>query len=123
MLARRQLQQRHADRLSTHHSRRPLQVDAQVRRRLEPALAEKLVARVRKAILGNDAAGVPGLEMTPAQVEQLLSGHHTVEDMIAALEAKAPSIANEINNTKDTSTAATMAPLKRKVSSRKVVYE
>merc|ERR1719181_1586333 len=50
-------------------------------------LSEKLVARVRKAILGNNAQGVPGLKLTPAQVEQLSAEHDSVEDMVAAIEA------------------------------------
>merc|ERR1719231_993742 len=54
-------------------------------------LSEGLVSRVRDAILGNDAKGVPGLSLTPAEVEQLSAEHDTVEDMILSLEGKAPS--------------------------------
>ena len=34
-------------------------------------LGEPLAGRVRDAILGSDADGVPALNLTPAQVEQL----------------------------------------------------
>merc|ERR550514_2652330 len=54
------------------------------------------VARIRAAVLGNDAKGVPGLDMTPAQVEQLAAEHDSVEDMVAALEAKAPRVTGEL---------------------------
>ena len=40
-------------------------------------------------MLGNDAKGLPGLSLTPAQVEQLSAEHDDVKDMVAALEAKA----------------------------------
>ena len=59
-------------------------------------LPDPLVARIRAAVLGNDAKGVPGLDMTPAQVEQLAAEHDDVEDMVAALEAKAPRVASEL---------------------------
>jgi len=74
----------------------------------EQGLSEELVARVRKAILGNDAQGVPGLELTPAQVEQLSAEHDDVEGLIAALEAKAPSTGEEID--------VPQSPLKRENS-------
>ena len=48
-----------------------------------------LAKRVREAVLGNDAKGLPALSLTPAQIEQLSAEHDDVEDMIAALEAKA----------------------------------
>ena len=60
-------------------------------------LSEKHVARVRDAILGDDAKGIAGLDLTPAQVEQLSAENDTVEEMINALECKAPSVTNEIN--------------------------
>merc|ERR1719230_2251048 len=47
-------------------------------------------------VLGNDAKGIAGLELTPAQVEQLSAENDTVEEMIEALERAAPSVANEI---------------------------
>ena len=53
----------------------------------DEGLSEDLVARVRDAVLGNGATGVPGLDLTPAQVEQLSAEHDEVEDMIEALEA------------------------------------
>jgi len=52
-------------------------------------LDESLVRRVREAILGNDAKGLPALNLTPAQVEQLSAVHDDVASMVAALEAKA----------------------------------
>jgi hypothetical protein len=52
-------------------------------------LDESLVRRVREAILGNDAKGLPALNLTPAQVEQLSAEHDDVASMVAALEAKA----------------------------------
>lgn len=52
-------------------------------------LDESLVKRVREAILGNDAKGLPALNLTPAQVEQLSAEHDDVASMVAALEAKA----------------------------------
>merc|ERR1719498_2145228 len=50
---------------------------------LDRALSE----RVYKAILGDEAKGVPGLQLTPAQVEQLSAEHDEVEEMVAAIEA------------------------------------
>jgi len=55
----------------------------------DDGLDEVLTRRVREAILGSDARGVPALNLTPAQVEQLSAEHDDVHDMIAALEAKA----------------------------------
>ena len=52
-------------------------------------LGEELTSRVREAILGNDAKGVPALALTPAQLEQLSAEHDDVHDMVAALETKA----------------------------------
>merc|ERR1719231_235614 len=58
-------------------------------------LSEALAARVRDAILGHDAKAGPGLQLTPAQVEQLSAEHDCVEGMVAALEAMAPRATNE----------------------------
>uniref|UniRef100_A0A7S4R314 AAA+ ATPase domain-containing protein n=1 Tax=Alexandrium monilatum TaxID=311494 RepID=A0A7S4R314_9DINO len=44
--------------------------------------------RVKCAILGNVSQGLPAVQLTPAQVEQLAAEHDEVEDMIRALEAK-----------------------------------
>ena len=52
-------------------------------------LAEPLANRVRDAILGSDVEGVPALNLTPAQVEQLSAEHDALADMVTALEAKA----------------------------------
>jgi len=73
-------------------------------------LCEEYVSRVRDAILGNDAKGVPGLSLTPAEVEQLSAEHDTVEDMILALESKAMGKApsggtNEMNCLTDSAAA------------------
>ena len=62
---------------------------------LDTGLSDDLTARVRDAVLGDDAKGVPGLDLTPAQVEQLSAEHDDVADMIAALEAKAPGVSAE----------------------------
>jgi len=73
-------------------------------------LSEALVARVRDVILGIDAKGVPGgrgLQLTPAQVEQLSAEHESVEGMIAALEAMAPRATNETSETTTKTTNAT----------------
>jgi len=52
-------------------------------------LDEVLARRVRHAIVGSDARGLPALNLTPAQVEQMAAEHDDVRDMVAALEAKA----------------------------------
>ena len=64
-------------------------------------LSEALAERVREAILGNDAKGIAGLDLTPAQVEQLSAENDSVLEMIEALERKAPSVTMEINGTKE----------------------
>jgi len=55
-------------------------------------LGEPLTNRVRDAMLGSDVDGVPALNLTPAQVEQLSAEHDAVADMVTALEAKARGI-------------------------------
>ena len=55
-------------------------------------LAEPLANRVRDAILGSDVEGVPALNLTPAQVEQLSAEHDALADMVTALEAKARGV-------------------------------
>jgi DNA polymerase III delta prime subunit len=55
----------------------------------EGRLHKGLAQRVKEAILGSDAKGVPALNLTPAQVEQLSAEHDEVIDMVEALEAKA----------------------------------
>jgi len=84
-------------------------------------LSKADVGRVRDAILGNDTNGVPGLDLTPAQVEQLSAEHDSVEDMIEALEAKAPSITNEIVGANEAGAAgqAALLPLCRQGSKQK----
>ena len=47
-----------------------------------------LAKRVREAIVGSDAKGVPALNLTPAQVEQLSAEHDDVQSMVEALEGK-----------------------------------
>ena len=42
--------------------------------------------RVRNAIQGDDNMGLPSLNLTPAQVEQMAAEHDEVEDMVLALE-------------------------------------
>jgi len=49
--------------------------------------------RVRLAITGNDQKGLPALNLTPAQVEQLAAEHDDVEDMIGALQGKGSAAA------------------------------
>mmetsp|Transcript_21077 Transcript_21077/g.44965 ORF Transcript_21077/g.44965 Transcript_21077/m.44965 type:complete len:793 (-) Transcript_21077:91-2469(-) len=44
--------------------------------------------RMRAAILGDDEKGLPALNLTPAQVEQLCAEHDELENMIGALEGK-----------------------------------
>jgi len=73
-------------------------------------LGEALAARVRDVILGIDAKGMPGgrgLQLTPAQVEQLSAEHESVEGMVAALEAMAPRATNETSETTTKTTNAT----------------
>ena len=96
-------------------------------------LSDLFAARVRDAILGDDAKGIPGLELTPAQVEQLSAENDTVEEMIQALERKAPSVTNEIFGTSDNPEAngpknedksvPRPAMPKRQSSKAKVVFE
>merc|ERR1719231_1041692 len=65
----------------------------------DDGLDAALTKRVKEAVLGNDAKGLPGLSLTPAQVEQLSAEHDDVKDMVAALEAKAlgvVAVADEI---------------------------
>ena len=45
-------------------------------------LGEPLTNRVRDAMLGSDVDGVPALNLTPAQVEQLSAEHDAVADMV-----------------------------------------
>jgi len=68
-------------------------------------LSENLVARIRKAILGNGTRGVPGLKLTPAQVEQLSAEHDSVEDMVAAIEAMVDPEVNSITSVSNASCA------------------
>jgi len=42
--------------------------------------------RIAEAIKGNDALGLPAVQMTPAQVEHLCIDHEDLEFMIRALE-------------------------------------
>lgn len=87
-------------------------------------LNEALAARVRDAVLGNDAKGMPGLELTPAQVEQLSAENDTVEEMIEALERKAPGVTNEIHGTSsDEQGVPKPARPMRQSSKTKVVFE
>merc|ERR1719482_2336087 len=52
-------------------------------------LGQPLVRRVHHAIQGDEAEGVPPLQLTPAVVEQLSAEHEEVEGMVAAIEAMA----------------------------------
>jgi len=47
--------------------------------------------RLRVAILGSDEKGLPALNLTPAQIEQLCAEHDELEAMFAALEGKGGS--------------------------------
>ena len=50
------------------------------------ALQVDQAQRVRNAIQGDDNMGLPSLNLTPAQVEQMAAEHDEVEDMVLALE-------------------------------------
>ena len=50
---------------------------------------------MREAIVGSDAKGVPALNLTPAQVEQLSAEHDDVQSMVEALEGKTHHAAGE----------------------------
>ena len=86
-----------------------------------------LTARVRDAILGDDAKGIAGLDLTPAQVEQLSAENDTVEEMIEALERKAPSVTNELNGANEAALPPARQPtppgIARQQSKSKVVFE
>eukprot|EP00928_Gymnodinium_smaydae_P014897 TRINITY_DN1546_c0_g3_i1.p1 TRINITY_DN1546_c0_g3~~TRINITY_DN1546_c0_g3_i1.p1 ORF type:complete len:807 (-),score=144.27 TRINITY_DN1546_c0_g3_i1:215-2512(-) len=51
-------------------------------------LDSKQLGRLTLAITGSDEKGLPALELTPAQIEQLAAEHDDVEAMLRALEAK-----------------------------------
>jgi len=53
----------------------------------QTTLQAEEIERVEDAI-GTDLEGEPRLELTPAQIEQLAAEHDTLDDMIAAMEAK-----------------------------------
>eukprot|EP00747_Dinoflagellata_sp_TGD_P035397 gnl/TRDRNA2_/TRDRNA2_137837_c0_seq2.p1 gnl/TRDRNA2_/TRDRNA2_137837_c0~~gnl/TRDRNA2_/TRDRNA2_137837_c0_seq2.p1 ORF type:complete len:420 (+),score=110.21 gnl/TRDRNA2_/TRDRNA2_137837_c0_seq2:73-1332(+) len=53
------------------------------------------------AIRGNDQLGLPALEMTPAQIEQLASEHDEVENLIIALEKKGGALTLGITDNGD----------------------
>merc|ERR1712232_78656 len=44
--------------------------------------------RLRLAIIGSDERGLPALNLTPAQIEQLCAEHDELDAMIGALEGK-----------------------------------
>lgn len=50
------------------------------------ALQVDQAQRVKNAIQGDDNMGLPSLNLTPAQVEQMAAEHDEVEDMVLALE-------------------------------------
>eukprot|EP00927_Polykrikos_kofoidii_P058015 TRINITY_DN522_c0_g1_i3.p1 TRINITY_DN522_c0_g1~~TRINITY_DN522_c0_g1_i3.p1 ORF type:complete len:786 (+),score=150.20 TRINITY_DN522_c0_g1_i3:93-2360(+) len=52
-------------------------------------------ARLRNAIHGDDAKGLAGLQLTPAQVEQLAAEHEEVEGLISELERKGGLVSAE----------------------------
>merc|ERR1719487_16470 len=52
-------------------------------------LDEALATRVRIAVNGDELKGLPALQLTPAQGEQLSAEHDDVESMVGAIEAKA----------------------------------
>ena len=55
---------------------------------VEGGLTAEQKARVVDAIVGNAERGLPKLNMTPAQVEQLAAEHDDLEAMLRALEYK-----------------------------------
>mmetsp|Transcript_76804 Transcript_76804/g.138558 ORF Transcript_76804/g.138558 Transcript_76804/m.138558 type:complete len:792 (-) Transcript_76804:49-2424(-) len=52
-------------------------------------LSSQQLQRLCIAITGSDEQGLPALNLTPAQIEQLAAEHEEVEDMIGSLEGKA----------------------------------
>jgi len=64
----------------------PLAACAMICHYFQTEISEEQRARVRLAIDGSDHRDIPGLNMTPAQLEQLCSEHDEVEDMVLALE-------------------------------------
>jgi len=88
--------------------------------------------RLRMAVLGNDAKGIPALNLTPAQVEQLCAEHDELEAMIAALEGKggveaaAPAAATPAPLTMDRgepSDKPARPPMLNRMSSRTVTFD
>eukprot|EP00928_Gymnodinium_smaydae_P014896 TRINITY_DN1546_c0_g2_i1.p1 TRINITY_DN1546_c0_g2~~TRINITY_DN1546_c0_g2_i1.p1 ORF type:complete len:799 (-),score=155.27 TRINITY_DN1546_c0_g2_i1:217-2517(-) len=63
-------------------------------------LDSKQMTRLTLAITGSDEKGLPALEMTPAQIEQLAAEHDDVEAMLRALEAKSGIKIAETGNDK-----------------------
>ena len=61
-------------------------VVAMVEHYFQGALKAEQAARVQGAIEGDDRQGLPRLNLTPAQVEQMAAEHDAVEDMVLALE-------------------------------------
>jgi chaperone BCS1 len=49
--------------------------------------------RVENVVKGNRGEGRPGVNLTPAQVEQLAAEHDGIDEMVRALEEKSKSIA------------------------------
>eukprot|EP00928_Gymnodinium_smaydae_P014898 TRINITY_DN1546_c0_g4_i1.p1 TRINITY_DN1546_c0_g4~~TRINITY_DN1546_c0_g4_i1.p1 ORF type:complete len:517 (-),score=100.38 TRINITY_DN1546_c0_g4_i1:180-1730(-) len=61
-------------------------------------LDSKQMGRLTLAIAGSDEKGLPALELTPAQIEQLAAEHDDVEAMLRALEAKSGIRVQESSN-------------------------
>jgi hypothetical protein len=78
-------------------------------------LSQKQKERVILTIRGDNDKGLPALNMTPAQVEQLASEHDEVENMVRDLEAKTqPHTATpEPLTTKTQSTTSTTSDAKK----------
>jgi len=59
--------------------------------------------RMRLAITGNDQKGLPALNLTPAQLEQLAAENDELEDMIMALEGKGSAVSQQVSEVKEAS--------------------
>lgn len=71
----------------------PLHASGMIEHYFQCELAAAQKERLRIVILGNEARGLPALNLTPAQIEQLTAEHEEVDGMIAALESKAGAFA------------------------------
>mmetsp|Transcript_118049 Transcript_118049/g.329044 ORF Transcript_118049/g.329044 Transcript_118049/m.329044 type:complete len:797 (-) Transcript_118049:94-2484(-) len=66
----------------------PTHASSMIEHYFQCGLTQEQRERLRSAINGNDQRGLPALNLTPAQIEQLAAEHDEVEDMLCALEGK-----------------------------------